>query len=228
MIYINYLTTLTNIDKQFFKLEFKYNAYSLIRSIIKTRLIIGATINDTYTTITFKAKSIKQLTDIHTTNIPFLEQLTKNMATQLDFLIRYERHSLLGFNPRDIIIINDNIPIYVGNEFIVELEEDDSNEKMKICTPFSSDDFFLSPELLKIKQLPSMVHFKTAYFSLGILIIYELLGKKNEFYEDYLKENQNINMLKLFENHPIYQTKLYWFLSRCLNEDPSKRCILYV
>ena len=50
-----------------------------------------------------------------------------------------------------------------------------------ISYPFSKEDFYVSPELLNLNELPSYVDYKTGYFSLGCLILYALLSD-NDFY----------------------------------------------
>lgn len=221
---INYLTKLTYHNNQIYKIEFRHTAYPLIRSLIKTHLITGGTTNEEYTILTFKAKSVKRLTDTKL-SIPEVEQLAKNLTIQLEYMITNETCVPLGLNPRDVIIINETIPVYVGNEFTIEIEDD--SQHVNICSPFSTDDFFLAPELTKITDLPYRVHFKAVYFSMAILIIYELLGKRYDFYEDYLRTDTQ-KIMELLNKHPIYQTKIYWFLSRCLIEDPKRRSLLYI
>ena len=36
------------------------------------------------------------------------------------------------------------------------------------------------------------------------------------------------NPLSYLDKHPIKNTKLYWLLSRCLEEDPNKRSIIFI
>ena len=74
---------------------------------------------------------------------------------------------------------------------------------------------FFSPELDK-KVLPAIVSYKTAYYSLGALIIYCLFGSDIK--------NKNIDEILL----PIKYSKLYWFLKRCLDENPKNRYLIYV
>ena len=78
-----------------------------------------------------------------------------------------------------------------------------------------------------MKELPSYIHYKTAYFSLGCLIVYALLGD-DEFYTEYLKNKEVDKIVEYLKDHTIKDTKLYWLLSRCLVEDPEKRSILYL
>jgi hypothetical protein len=100
-----------------------------------------------------------------------------------------------------------------------------------ISSPYSTKDFFFSPELLLIKEIPSYIHFKTSYFSLGLLIIYALL-EEDEFYSEYINNRHLINhnnpstILNVLNNHPIKNSKLYWLLSRCLVEEAKDRSII--
>jgi len=48
----------------------------------------------------------------------------------------------------------------------------------------------------------------------------------DSFYFKYLQKEETI--LEFLNNHPIKHTKLYWLLSRCLDEEPEKRTILLI
>ena len=107
----------------------------------------------------------------------------------------------------------------------VEIEENEID--ILVSYPFSTHDFYVSPELLKIKEIPSYIHYKTSYFSLACLAINSLLCNSN-FYNDYIINQNTEKMLDYLNNHPIKNTKIYWLLSRCLYEEPDKRSILYI
>jgi hypothetical protein len=80
--------------------------------------------------------------------------------------------------------------------------------------------------MLKIKELPSHVHYKTSYFSLGCLLLYALI--EEDFYTEYLKEIKCEKIHEYLKNLPFKNTKLYWLLSRCLVEEPEKRSIIFI
>jgi len=219
-----------------FKIEFKYAAYSLINSLIKTRIIQGGSTDEIYKIVTFKASSVKSLEDYKNTNIKsrgkknFLisdvANMVRTLCLQLDYLIKSESQTIIGYNPSDIIVINDEKFAFLGSELLANINVED-NEMATISCPFSPSDFFVSPELLKIKEIPSKVHYKTSYFSLGILLIYVLLGD-DEFYIDYLKHKHSEKMLESLNSHPIKNTRIYWLLSRCLVEEPKNRSIILI
>ena len=81
--------------------------------------------------------------------------------------------------------------------------------------------------MFEIKEMPSLVHYKTSYFSLGVLIVC-LITDDPDIYNDYLKHKQGKKILELLDNHTIKYTKLYWLLSRCLDEDPNSRSIFLI
>jgi hypothetical protein len=224
-----------NKDNNIFIIEFKYSSYSLINSLLKTRLIQGGSTDEFYRTLTFKAESIKTLNQYlndnkkrHNTKKLLVNEAAKailQLGKQLEYLINIESKTLIGYNPNDIIVINDETFAFLNSELLTEIDED--TEFITITWPFSTNDFFVSPELLTIKEIPSQIHFKTTYFSFACLIIYCLLGD-DEFYTEYIKNNNPKNIIDSLNNHIIKGTKIYWFLSRCLVDKVKDRSLLFI
>jgi serine/threonine protein kinase len=224
-----------------FRIEFAHPSPSLIRSLVKTKLIQGATSTSDYKTIQFKATSVKSFaqfqSDLKTatgaSNLPIgiAAHMTGCLTQQLKYLISTESRTILGYVAANVIVINDKKFAYLGSEFVSEIKPIDPDQdnnldnRTQICYPFSPTDFFVSPELLRITELPSYVHYKTAYFSMACLIIYALLNNTN-FYTEYLQHRQADKIITALHPHAINETKLYWLLSRCLLEDPERRTIL--
>ena len=77
--------------------------------------------------------------------------------------------------------------------------------------------YFSNPELLNLTTLPSEISYKCCYYSLGSLVIYCLLNA-------YIKSFEQIE--KVIE--PLYNTKIYWFVKRCLDSDINKRELLLI
>ena len=208
--------------KGIFKINFAYPSRALINSLIKTKIIQGGTATDDYKTLQFKANTVTTLIKNKTT--AFAAQMTSSLATQLNYLITAESHTIIGYAPENIIVINGKKSAFIGSEWVVELE----GTMFQLTYPFGPTDFFVSPELFKVKELPAYVHYKTAYFSLACLIAHVLLGTEHEYYNEYLKNKNPETILTYLNNHSINGTKLYWLLSRCLVDDPRKRSILYI
>ena len=239
ILYSNdYLKIIEN--KKIFTIEFVYSNQIIINSLIKTRIIQGATATDNYKTIKFKAQSVmtlKQFQEEHNKetctiklSINIISQMIANLAMQLNYLISKESRTILGYAPENIIVINQKKFAFLGSEFVSKIEE---NNNIQISYPFTSSDFFISPELLKINTLPSYVHYKTSYFSLGCLVLYALSSDDN-FYKEYLKETKETKetkckiLIDYLNSLSIKNTKIYWLLSRCLVEEPENRSILFI
>ena len=223
-------------ENNIFKIEFKTSSYSLINSLINTRIIRSGSTDDMYKTIEFKALSVRTLEQYMKYNmkrqgknnilISDLAKMVKTLSEQLKYLIEKESCTIIGYNPADIIVINDEKFAFLGSELVANIDTE-GNNLATINYPFSHKDFFISPELFNIKELPSKINYKMAYFSFGLLLIYVLVGD-DEFYKNYLKDKNTTNILEVLNNHPIKNTRLYWLLSRCLVEEPNNRSILLI
>ena len=224
-------------ENSIFKIEFKYAAYPLINSLIKTRLIQGGSTDETYKRIIFKATSVKTLDEYKNDKmisqgrknllVSDVANMVRSLSAQLNYLITKQSHTILGYTPSDIIVINDEKFAFIGSELVANIDTEDGYEMATISCPFSTSDFFVSPELLKIKEIPSTIHYKTAYFSLGLLLIYVLLAD-DDFYKDYLKHKHSEKILESLNSHPVKNTRIYWLLSRCLIEDAKERSLILI
>jgi len=226
-------------NKTMYKMEFNYPCPALIRSLTKTHIIQG-TITDDYTTLRFKALSVKSFPQFieeqskvrgspHL-SINLAANMISNLSAQLSHLITKESQTIIGYAPENIIVINDNTFAFLDSELVAEIDPV-GKEMATISCPFKVTDFFASPEILKIKELPSHVHYKTSYFSLGCLLLYALTEGRLEgedFYKEYLKELKCEKIHEYLTRLHFKNTKLYWLLSRCLVEEPKKRSILFI
>lgn len=210
--------------KGIFKIIFAYPSRALINSLIKTKIIQGGTATDDYKTLQFRANTVTTLKQNLENKVPLAIQATSSLATQLSYLITAESRTIIGYAPENIILINGKKSAFLGSEWVVEME----GEMFQLTYPFGPTDFFVSPELFQVKELPSNVHYKSAYFSLACLIAHVLLGDEHEYYQEYLKSKNPETILAYLTNHSINGTKLYWLLSRCLIDDPRKRSILFI
>jgi len=211
-------------NSSLFKIELLYSDAKLINSLIKTRIIQGATSTDDYRTLKFKASCVKPLKEFRKLTINETTTLVANLSQQLKYLITQEKHTILGYTPENIIVIDENKFAFLGSELFANIED---NNNILISYPFTRDEFFVSPELLKVTELPSYIHYKTAYFSLACLAVYVLLSE-TDFYNEYLNHKNAEAILNSLNLHPVKDTRLYWLLSRCLVEEAEKRTILFV
>jgi hypothetical protein len=223
-------------DDSIFKIEFKSSEYSLINSLIKTRIIKGGSTDEKYKIITFNANTVKTLEDFRNEknisqgrkklSIPDVSKMIHTLSIQLKYLLECENRTIIGYNEEDIIVINDKNFAFLSSELVADIDSE-GTEMAIISCPFSSNEFFFSPEMLKITEIPSKIHYKTAYFSLGVLLVYMLL-EDDDFYKDYLKHKCSEKILECLNSDPIKNTRIYWFLSRCLVEEAKNRSIILI
>jgi hypothetical protein len=190
--------------KGIFKIIFAYPSRALINSLIKTKIIQGGTATEDYKTLQFKANTVTTLKQNLENKTQFAAQMTSSLTTQLNYLITSESRTIIGYAPENIIVINGKKSAFIGSEWVVELE----GTMFQLTYPFGPRDFFVSPELFQVKELPSYVHYKTAYFSLACLIAHILLGPEHEYYNEYLKNKNPETILTYLNNHSINGTKL--------------------
>lgn len=205
-------------DKTMFTIEFTISSESLINSMIKTKQIIGTSINDDNTSLTFRASSIKSLKKYISKreNITYDNtlKLIWDLTKQLHYLITIEHECFYEYIIENIIVIDDDKFIYISNEDLLKLSK---TNKIQFTKPFNREGF-ISPEVFKINKIPSELNYKTIYYSLAVLAVYFLFDK-----------NINNNDLSNEENlKPIVGTKLFGLLLRCLYEDPERRTIIYI
>lgn len=113
--------------------------------------------------------------------------------------------------PEDIIVINDEIFLVLSQSNIYNIIDN----KIEINKPYDLSEF-MSPKIKKNKVLPLKVHFTEMYYSVGLLLIYCL------FNAPYNEKTHLRNSLG-----PIYATRLYWFIDKCLIKDSHKRKLMF-
>lgn len=238
-IYSNDYLNIIEENGNIFKINFLYESSLLINSLLKTKIIQGGTSSNNYKMLKFKAKSVKTFREFRSEenikngslkiNVNTIATILSNLVCQLSYLIRMGNQIFIGYDLNDLIVINNNRFIFLGCEYLSDICE---NGMTLISFPFSRNGFFVSPELLEIKEIPSYTHYKTCYFSLGLFILY-ILTNNDEMYNDYLNickdEKERCTKVKEWLNTiHIKDTKLYFLLSRCLIDNPRSRNIFFI
>lgn len=122
-----------------------------------------------------------------------------------------------GFDISDILTI-DNTFVFCSTQYLLPLD----NESIVFTSPINRP-YFSNPELFKLTSLPSEISIKSCYYSLGLLVVFSLLNTYllvgNEF-----KTDSEIDLIL----EPLNNTKIYWFIKRCLDNDVNKRKLLLV
>ena len=190
---------------------------SLIKSITKTKIILGPTITNNYTAMSFHANNIQTLKEYYVSNqvsYNIFMRLIYYLSIQLKYLIETCHKAFIGYSSEHIMVINNERFVYMNVNQLRNIHR----ECIDITYPFSPGEFYMSPEHRNVEEIPTIIHYKACYYSLACLIID---GYSNHKY-DLIDVN---NILELL---PIQETKIYYLLKRCLSEDIKNRCILYI
>jgi len=217
-----------------YKIKFTNQSYSLLRSIIKTNIILGSTTTSDYKSLIFQATSVKTLLHFtsqiynengQTIDIEKIKNMIYYLSSQLKYLINNENKCFYRYNPDNILVIDETKFIYLSNNDLLEIKKE--TNYIQFNTIFSRD-WFISPEILKINTIPEIVNYKTIYYSLGALIIYclysiNILDENQDQDQNQENQNQEIEQIML----TIKGTKLYYFIKRCLNKTIEKRALIF-
>jgi len=135
-----------------------------------------------------------------------VEQMILHLGNQLIILTENNLGQLF-FSLDDISIVDETFFIITDVKHVVPM-----NKKEQLCLnyPLKMDgkDMFLSPELMNVTALPIVIPITSTYYSLALLCC-RCLGAGAE-------------------PHLIKNTKMYFFLLRCLEPDPDERYFLYI
>jgi hypothetical protein len=207
----NYILKPINDCTYNLKINGEYNIciYKVIKKFIKTSNLDYDT-NSIYfcaeNVIQFKDYLLKQKNDSlsHKKCIKLIYDLTNQIL-----YLKKIGYSFYGFDINDILVIDD-IFMCCSTRYVLPLV----NELIIFNSPIKQS-YFSNPELDNLTTLPSEISYKCCYYSLGSLVIYCLL---NAYRVEQIE--------KVIE--PLYNTKIYWFIKRCLDSDINKRELLLI
>ena len=161
------------------------------------------------------------------------EQLIECIGRQLQHLER-ENKGISSFNIDDITVFHandgDETMMYfaiTNDEKIHEINDDNNleitapypKEYTDTATATTKNKAFHSPEFKEFiskKTLPYNLHFKSGYYSFGLLCLYCYVSRTPPTQTDK-KDVYDATLA------PILNTKIYWFLKQVLQENPIER-----
>ena len=174
--------------------------------------------------IIFVAESVTQLLPCVTEDtITYLQAINmiKCLSEQMNNLKRMSNLIFYGFDLDDILVINKDTFIIVSSNHLLKIDDERNNNIVFNC-PFMLP-YFSSPELIAVNTLPTEVDYRASYYSLGALITFCLTNKYLFVGNEVMRETDIEKVLQ-----PIFYTKVYWFLKRCLTQKYEQRNILFI
>lgn len=187
------------------------------KALADSKLCGGITITQSFTKVSFYAKkvfSLRELLSQRREKLQYFEgvKLAQCIGQQLFYLEKYA-HTFSWFNLDDILVIDESSFICIALEQLMPV---DAFGRIWFTTPFTNKYPHIAPEIQRLMTLPSYATYKAAYYSLGSLITFCLA----------VDDEKSTKMPLRLEF--IADTKLYWFILRCIDSEPSARLLLFV
>ena len=192
--------------------------------------------NSSLTVTADKIEPLSSYVKRHKKHIEYqvIEKLIESVGRQLQHLER-ENMGIASFNIDDITVFHTDaanathaIHFAITNEDKIHDINDDNylvittpylKEYTATATATAKNKGFHSPEFnefIKAKTVPYNIHFKSGYYSFGLLCLYCYVSRAAA--AAATTENDLNDILA-----PIINTKIYWFLKQVLQENPSSR-----
>ena len=112
-------------NQYIFKILFNIYSEDLVKSITKSKIILGATTTEKYDTLVLNATSVKSFADFHKdhtiTNgtrrlpMPIISKILYDLSNQLKYLISYKNKTFIGYNTENIVVIDNNKFVHSSN-----------------------------------------------------------------------------------------------------------------
>ena len=165
--------------KNKFQIDFEYNYEIILNSILNPNLLLGSMVTNDSHTLTFNANKVTKFNPNEHIYMEMIYKMIYQLGKQIEYLIIKENVSVFDFSQDDIYMIDDNFFYFPSIEDILPIR----NSYLYITYPFSHEKLITSPELNEITEIPSEVHYKTIYYSLGCFFLYLFLMGKTDIKE---------------------------------------------
>ena len=180
----------------------KYNGY-LENFLSNSGLIISNESNN----VVFKAVSLTVLNEF--LDFSLVENFIYDLGSQI-LSLKEEGHGVLYIGLSDIVIINSNHFLFINPTVIFPLS---LSNNMKISEKIDDEvlgvlknKIFMASEITSIDSYPSDIYYTSAFYSFATLVLYIFNVKLDS----------------------LYYNKVYFFLKRCLEQNPHNRSFVYL
>ncbi len=218
---------------------YHFSSESLIRSCPLPKSMISHKGRD-QNSLTITAAKIEPLSAFlkrHKKHLDYqvMENLIESIGRQLQHLER-DNMGIASFNIDDITVFHtsDDTTIHfaiTNDEKIHEINEEHqliinapySKEYTTTATATTKNKGFHSPEFKEFiskKTVPYEIHFKSGYYSFGMLCMYCYVSRTVAATHTTTATTEKDLTETLA---PIINTKIYWFLKQVLQENPTSR-----
>lgn len=145
-----------------------------------------------------------------------------SLSTQLNELRRC-RLSFYLVDLDNVFVINGNVFLMMDPEFVLPINP---SGLLTFIKPFDDRRQFYCPEMVQCKALPFHCHCNSVYYSFAMLALYGLFEIELPYPEEQSLSRWRVDREEVLSK--LYGTKLYWFMLRCLEENGTRRQLLYI
>lgn len=223
---------------------FHFSSEELIRSCPLPKSLYSHK-SRTYKTLTIEASKIEPLSSFlkHNKHLEYsyMERLIEMIGRQLYHLEVEQNKGISIFHLDDITVFHSNDAVYFSITNEEHIHDIDDENHMELTIPSSSSSSsdtrhprhtskniaFYSPEykeFMSKKSLPYAIHFKSSYYSFGLLCLYCYVTR-----DISQITAATATATATHDSHfesivaPIIHTKIYWFLKHVLRKIPTER-----
>jgi len=210
---------------------YHFSSEQLIRSCALPKSMISHKSADNLTITATKFEPLSSLLKRNKKHLEYsiMEKLIESIGKQLHNL-EMESKGISSFNLDDITVFytDDGIHFAITNDD--KIHDIDDEHQLNITSPYhkeytasraTKNIAFYSPEFKEFidkKTIPYKLHFKSGYYSFGLLCLYCYVSRNTA---DSDADATTTDIEKVLA--PIINTKIYWFLKWVLHETPTER-----
>lgn len=144
-------------------------------------------------------------------NVNFIIQ---DVVNQIQYL-EGNNKTVSYFSIRDFLILNNTSCLFIGLDKLYDFNKQGKYNLQDIIK--NKSDGFMSPELLSVTKIPSSIHYKSCYYSFGLLLLKIFIDVDLTNIKDYAEKSKSIHGLPC-----------YWFIQNTLEKTTSDRHILFI
>ena len=207
---------------------YHFSSEQLIRSCPLPKSMFSHKSRESLTITATKIEPLSSLLKRNKKHLPYsiMEILIESIGRQLHEL-EMENKGISSFNLDDIKVFYDSDSIHFAITNEDKIHDIDDEHQLTISAPYQKEYTtttakniaFHSPEFKEFiskKTIPYTLHFKSGYYSFGLLCMYCYVSRSAS---PPLQKDHDIEQILA----PIINTKIYWFLKWVLHENPSER-----
>ena len=207
---------------------YHFSSEQLIRSCPLPKSMFSHKSRESLTITATKIEPLSSLLKRNKKHLPYsiMENLIESIGRQLHEL-EMENKGISSFNLDDIKVFYDSDSIHFAITNEDKIHDIDDEHQLTISAPYQKEYTtttakniaFHSPEFKEFiskKTIPYTLHFKSGYYSFGLLCMYCYVSRAAS---PPVQKDHDIEQILA----PIINTKIYWFLKWVLHENPSER-----